>query len=115
MIFFVCQPLGVPLLLETHCRWPSLTFLHCQLGPSLPRGPSMPHSHTDGDLSLLMDMEPSYCVADPMEGTHRGGMLRPSMHPIKPQAAMLPCCMPQHPKTPPQPIIGHRCGLLDSW
>ena len=69
---------------------------------------SMLHSYTGGDLSLLMDMDPSYCMADPMEGTHRGGMLRPSMHPIKPQPAAMPCCTPQHPKTPPQPIMGHR-------
>ncbi len=60
-----------------------------------------------------MDMDPSYCMADPMEGTHRGGMLRPSMHPIKPQPAMVPCCAPQHPKTPPQPIIGHRCARME--
>ena len=61
-----------------------------------------------------MDMEPSFRMADPMEGTHRGGMLRPSMLPIKPQPAMVPCCPPQHPKTPPQPIIGHRCELLET-
>ncbi len=66
-------------------------------------------AYAGGNLSLLMDMDPSYCMADPMEGTHRGGMLRPSMHPIKP--TMVPCCTPQHPKTPPQPIIGHRYGL----
>ena len=47
-------------------------------------------------------------MADPQEGTHRGGMLRPSMHPIKPQHALPLCCAPQHPTTPPQPIMGHR-------
>ena len=62
----------------------------------------------------MMDVEPSFRMADPMEGTHRGGMLRPSMLPIKPQPAMVPCCPPQHPKTPPQPIIGHRCGPVET-
>ena len=79
-----------------------------------PSGLTLPRCCAGGDLSLLMDMEPSYCMADPMEGTHRGGMLRPSMHPIKPQPAMVPCCTPQHPKTPPQPILKHRCGPMHS-
>lgn len=56
-----------------------------------------------------MDMEPDCRFANPREGTHRGGMLRPSMHTIKPQATMVPCHVPQHPKTPPQPIMSHRC------
>ena len=60
------------------------------------------------DNPLLMDMEPDFRLADPQEGTHRGGMLRPSMHPIKPQHALPPCCAPQHPTTPPQPIMSHR-------